>query len=95
MDELIEQVARVIRDSIDVDGDSKLTWHDYRAEAIAAIRAVRAFDLTVGPNEAEIEAAMKASTGYWGNGATSCAEVLTRASKAAAAERARVAEEVG
>jgi hypothetical protein len=71
------------------------TWEGNDDLAIAAIRAVRAFDLAVGPTEAEIEAAMKASTGYWGNGATSCADVLTRASKAAAAERARVAEEVG
>lgn len=91
MDELIKLVADAIHDA----GGHPNGEIEATRQAIAAIRAVRAFDLAVGPTEAEIEAAMKASTGYWGNGATSCAEVLTRASKAAAAERARVAEEVG
>lgn len=74
------------------------TWEGNDDLAIAAIRAVRAYDVALGPSEAEIEAAGDEVMGadwrrpgfeQWDT------EKVRSGLRAAAAERARVAEEVG
>lgn len=71
------------------------TWEGNDDLAIAAIRAVRAFDLAVGPTEAEIDRADWAYLNARKNGHFMSADCMERGLVAAAAERARVAEEVG
>jgi hypothetical protein len=112
MDELIEQVREALyrADPIRIyDNDGSTvgyrSWEEARDtpfivptadDAIAAIRAVRAYDVAVGQSEAEIEAAVVA---WLGTDRISPDEIshddLKRGLRAAAAERARVAEEVG
>jgi len=103
MDELIEQVKRAMYEAsprliFDEDGSTighvpweeftpaPFTWEGNDDLAIAAIRAVRAYDLAVGPTEAEEQAAYNVIIGK------PTRDVLKRGLRAAAAERARVAE---
>jgi hypothetical protein len=105
MDELIEQVREALyrADPIRIyDNDGSTvgyrSWEEARDtpfivptadDAIAAIRAVRAFDVEHGPSEAEEQAAYNVIIGK------PTRDLLKRGLGAAAAERARVAEEVG
>lgn len=75
------------------------TWEGNDDLAIAAIRAVRAYDVAVGPTEAEIGAVGRAHHHDWhwktAKQIPYCYEPVVKGICAAAAERARVAEEVG
>lgn len=98
MDELIEQVAR---DIWEAEGPHPFPWAELierypdsyetaMEQARAAICAVREYDLAVGPSGAEIFEATVAHLQ-----AAHDALRMPNALRAAAAERARVAEEVG